>query len=94
MGTQGKLKLEDQICSLHLYMAKADANMAKPHLTALYPSKLAEDHQFPLGLRMRLVPEINLVSNQKGCKNVEKLRACQNLWSTAKLVVIKPGRSN
>jgi len=35
---------------------------------------------------MRLVLEIDLLLNQKGQKNVEKLQACQNSWTMSKLV--------
>jgi len=38
---------------------------------------------------MRLVPEIDLVLNLKGWKNVHKLRACQNNWNRMKLTYIK-----
>jgi len=81
LGTQGRVKPEDQIKALHLYVDKADLNMAKPLLMVLYPSKPGEDHTFPMGIQMQLVPEIDLVLNQKGRKNVEKLCACQNSWS-------------
>jgi len=47
LGVQGKVKPEDQIKTLYLYMVKLDMIMAKLLLTTLYPSKPADDHQFP-----------------------------------------------
>jgi len=38
---------------------------------------------------MQLVPEIDLVLNTKGQKNVDKLWAYQNTWNKMKLVYIK-----
>jgi len=38
MGTQGQVKEEDQVQALHLFVDELDAQMAKPLLTALYPS--------------------------------------------------------
>jgi len=55
----------------------------------LYPSHPADDHTFPLHIRMRLVLEIDSVLNLKGRKNVDKLRACQNNWNRTKLTYIK-----
>jgi len=63
--------------------------MAKLLLTALYPSRLTNDHQFPLSIWMHLVLEIDSFFNQKGPKNVETLQACQNSWSTSKLIFVK-----
>jgi len=42
MGTQGKMKPEDQIKALNIYVNKLDISMAKPLLVELYPSKLTE----------------------------------------------------
>jgi len=89
LGTQGKVKPEDQMKALHVYMDEANLTMAKPLLTAIYPSKPGETHTFPMEIQMRLLLEINLVMNQKGWKNVEKLQACQNSWTMSKLVFIK-----
>jgi len=88
-GIQGQVKEEDQIRALHLYVNKLDLKMAKPLLMALYESQPSADHVFPLHIRMRLVPEIVLVLNHKGRKNVKKLRACQNTWNWTKLTFIK-----
>jgi len=63
--------------------------MAKPLITTLYTSKPQADHQFPLHIHMRLIPEIDLVLNTKGCQNVEKLRSCQKTWLSGKLIQIK-----
>jgi len=43
---------------------------------------------------MRLVLELDAVLNTKGRQNVDKLQACQNTWTSGKLIQIKPGRSN
>jgi len=32
LGTQGKVKLEDQVCALHVYVDAMDVAMAKPLL--------------------------------------------------------------
>jgi len=66
MGTQGQVKESDQVCALHLYVDALDVWMAKPLLSALYPSRPSEDHVFPLHTRMRLMPEIDSVLNLKG----------------------------
>jgi len=63
--------------------------MAKPLLSALYPSRPPDDHKFLLHIRMRLVPEIDSVLSLKGRKNVNKLQACQNNWNRTKLTFIK-----
>jgi len=89
MGTQGSVKLEGQICTLHIYVDELDLTMAKPLLMALYESCPSVDHVFPLHVQMWLVPEINLVLNIKGCKNVEKLQVCWNTQSKIKLSYIK-----
>ena len=89
MGTQGKVKEDDQVQVLHLFVDKLDVKMAKPLLMTLYTSQLSEDHAFPLHIQMWLVPEINLVLNLKRRKNVEKLCTCQNTWNQTKLTFIK-----
>jgi len=50
---------------------------------------MEEGHEFPLGIRMCLVPEIDTILNTKGRKNADKLRACQNAWVTLKYTIIK-----
>jgi len=52
MGTQGKVKPEDQIKALHVYIDADNVNMVKPLLSTLYLSKLGEDHNFPMGIWM------------------------------------------
>jgi len=89
MGTQGQVKESDQVRALHIYVDEMDVRMAKPLLSALYPSRPSDDHIFPLHIRMRLVPEMDSVLNLKGRKNVDKLRACQNNWTCTKLTFIK-----
>jgi len=84
MGTQGAVKLEDQVGSLHNYVYELDVEMAKPLLMAMYESWPSVDHVFPLHVQMQLVPEINLVLNTKGQKNVIKLCTCQNTWNKTK----------
>jgi len=88
MGTQGPVKLEDQVHVLHIYVDKLNLKMANPLLMALYKSHPIMDHVFPLHVWMQLVPEIDLVLNIKGRKNVEKLHACQNTWNKTKLTYI------
>jgi len=56
LGTQGKVKPEDQIKVLHIYVDADNINMAKPLFLALYPSKPGKDHNFPLDIHMHLVP--------------------------------------
>jgi len=63
--------------------------MAKPLLMALYASKTAKDHKFPLHIQTKLVPELDMVLNTKGRQNVDKLHACQNTWTLGKLIQIK-----
>jgi len=43
-GTQGKVKPEDQIKTLHIYVDETDLTMAKPWLMAVYLSKPGEPH--------------------------------------------------
>ncbi len=88
-GSQGSIPKDQQVKALHVLVDKLDVNMAKPLLTALYTSKPQTNHQFPLHIRMRLVPEIDAVLNTKGRQNVEKLRSCQKTWLSGKLVQIK-----
>jgi len=89
MGTQRAVKLEDQVCALHVFIDELDVTMAKPLLMAVFASCPSVDHVFPLHVQMRLVPEIDLVLNMKGQKNVDKLHACQNTWNKTKLIYIK-----
>jgi len=74
LGMQGKVKPEDQIKALHVYMDEADLTMAKPLVMTVYPSKPGENHTFPMGIRMRLVPEIDMVLNQEGRKMLKNCR--------------------
>jgi len=74
---------------IHVYVDELDINMAKPLLTALYASKTAASHIFPLHIQMHLVPELDAVLNTKGQASVDKLRACQNTWTSGKLITIK-----
>jgi len=78
LGIQGTIPKEQQIKALHIYIDELDILMAKPLLMSLYASKMEEDHEFPLGIQMCLVPKINMIINTKGQKNAEKLWACQN----------------
>jgi len=68
MGIQGVIKLEDQVCTFHVFVNKLDLSMAKPLLMAVFASCPSIDHIFPLHVQMRLVPEIDLVLNTKGQK--------------------------
>jgi len=88
-GSQGSIPKDQQVKALHVLVDELDVNLAKPILMALYSSKPSQDHQFPLHIRMRLVPEMDGVLNTKGRQNVEKLRSCQKTWLSGKLVQIK-----
>jgi len=89
LGTQGTVPEDQKIKALYVYVDKLDVPRAKPLLLQLYASKTAEDHEFPLGIRMWLVPEIDTILNTKGRKNAEKLCTCQNAWITLKYTTIK-----
>jgi len=88
-GSQGAIPKDQQVKALHVLMDKLDVPMAKPLLMALYTNNPMINHQFPLHIRMRLVPEMDAVLNTKGQQNINKLRACQNTWLLGKLVQIK-----
>ncbi len=89
LGTQGSVLENKKIKALHVYVDELDVSMAKPLLMWLYGSKTAEGHEFPLGICMHIVPEINTILNTKGRKNADKLQACQNAWVTLKYTIIK-----
>jgi len=89
MGMQGSVPKAQQVKVLHLYVDKLDVAMAKPRLMEVYTSKPKPGHSFPLHIQMRLVPEMDSILNTKGCSNAERLRACQNTWTTEKLIFIK-----
>jgi len=89
IGSQGPIPKEQQVKALHIYVNKLDVNMTKPLLTTLYARKTSMDHKSPLHICMQLVPELDAVLNMKGWMNMEKLRACQNTWTSGKLVTIK-----
>jgi len=88
-GSQGTIPKDQQVKALHVLVDELDVAIAKPLITALYTSKPTTDHQFPLHVRLWLVPKIGVVLNMKGCQNVEKLRSCQKTWLSGKLVEIK-----
>jgi len=88
-GSQGAIPKEQQVKALHVLLDELDILMAKPLITALYTNNPSANHQFPLHIWMRLVPEMDAVLNTKGRQNVDKLRACQNMWSSGKLIQIK-----
>jgi len=73
LGTQGKIPKENQVQVLHVYVDEMDVATAKPRLTALYEGNTSVGHAFPLHIRMRLVPEIDLVLNTQGRRKIEKL---------------------
>jgi len=89
LSVQGSIPKEQQVKALHVYVNDLDVLMAKPLLMDLYASKIEENHEFPLGIRMCLVLEIDMILNTKGWKNAEKLQACQNVWNTLKYTTIK-----
>jgi len=79
LGTQGMVPDDQKIKALHVYTDKLDAPMAKPLLMQLYTSKTAEGHEFPLGIQMCLVLEIDTILNTKGQKmqkNCEHAKMC------------------
>jgi len=78
LGIQGPVKPEDQVKVLHDFVDEMDAAITKPRLMEVYSSWPKEDHNFLLKIWMRLVLEMDLVLNTKGCKNIDKLCACQN----------------
>jgi len=88
-GSQGAIPKDQQVKALHVLVDELDVPMAKPLLMALYTNNPTINHQFPLHIRMRLVPEMDAVLNTKGRQNVDKLRACQHTWMSGKLVQIK-----
>jgi len=55
MGLQGSIPKEQQIRALHIFVDELDIQLAKPLLMDLYTSKMAEVHEFPLGIQMRFV---------------------------------------
>jgi len=65
-GSQGTIPKNLQVKALHVLIDKLDTPMAKSLLTALYTSNPSEDHQFPLHVCMRLVPEMDAILNTKG----------------------------
>jgi len=74
-GSQGAIPKEQQVKALHVLIDKLDVLMAKPLIMALCTSNPTANHQFPLHIRMRLVPEMDMVLNTKGRENVDKLCA-------------------
>jgi len=89
MGAQGSISKNQQVKALHLYVNKLDATLVKPLLMTLYTNKPAPGHMYPLHIRMWLVPEIDSIVNMKGHANADRLHACQNTWTSEKLVMIK-----
>jgi len=73
LSMQGSIPKEQQVKALHVYVNDLDVLMAKPLLMDLYASNIEENHEFPLGIHMCLVLEIDMILNTKGWKNAEKL---------------------
>jgi len=48
MGAQGTIPKNQQVKALHVYVDKLDVAVAKLHLSAVYMSKPAPGHFFPL----------------------------------------------
>jgi len=65
-GSHGAIPKNQQVKSLHVLVDELDVPMAKPLIMALYTSKLGIGHQFPLHIRMRIMPEMDSVLNTKG----------------------------
>jgi len=89
IGSQGTIPPKQQVKALHLYIDKLDAAVAKPRLMNLYTSKPTPGHKFPLGIRMWLVPKLDMILNTKGRANADRLWACQNTWLAEKVTIIK-----
>jgi len=89
LGIQGQVKPENQVCALHIYVDEMDVAMAKALLMEMYPSQPSSTYKFPLHICLHLVPELDTVLNIEGCKNMDKLQACQNTWINSKLIIIK-----
>jgi len=88
-SSQGVIPKEQQVKALHVLVDELDVPMSKLLITALYTNNPTADHQFPLHIRMRLVPNMDAVLSTKGRQNIDKLQACQNTWLSGKLVQIK-----
>jgi len=85
LGTQGKIPKENQVHALHVNADELNVHTAKPRLLG----NTSTNHNFPLHIRMHLVPEIDSVLNTQGRRKIDKLCACQALWITSKLVTLK-----
>jgi len=73
LGTQGKIPKENQVRALHVYVDELDVHAVKPHLLEIYAGNASTNHNFPLHIRMHLVPEIDLVLNTQGRRKIDKL---------------------
>jgi len=87
-GSQGAIPKDQQVKALHVLVDELGVPMAKPLIMALYTNNPSANHQFPLHIQMQLVLEMDAVLNTKGRQNVNKLQACQNTWSSGKLIQI------
>jgi len=58
------------------------ATIAKPKLMTLYKSQLSANHEFPLLIRMQVVPEMDSILNTKGCKYATSF-ACAKIHGIA-----------
>jgi len=88
-SSKGAIPKEQQVKALRVLVNELDVPMAKLLIMALYTNNPTAYHQFPLHIRMRLVPNMDAVLSTKGRQNIDKLQACQNTWLSDKLVQIK-----
>jgi len=77
LGTQGKIPKENQVQALHVYVDKLDVTAAKPRLLEIYAGNASTKHNFPLHIRMHLIPKIDSILNTQGHRKIDKLHTCQ-----------------
>lgn len=70
-GKGGQLPLELQVKALHVEVDETNLDSDRLTIRCLYSS--ARTSGFPLGVRMRLVPEIMMLSNPKARENFRRL---------------------
>lgn len=76
LGRRGKVPKENQVKAIHIECDSADQFELKIALSKIYASSKNED--YPHGIRMRLVPEINYMISPETRQNVSRLRTRQS----------------
>ena len=76
LGRRGAVPKENQIKAIHIECDAADQFDVKVSLSKIYASEKNDD--YPNGIRMRLVPEINSMISPETRQNVSRLRARQD----------------